>query len=232
MMPRDEPLEGLLLLDKPAHKSSFYLVQRIRALTGVKKVGHAGTLDPFATGLMILLVGKNYTRQSDRFLMSDKMYDTTLRLGFETATFDLDSEPHSVCDRVPSIQEVHRAIEAFQGLIQQVPPMYSAKKVGGVPLYKLARRDVVVERAACAVNVEITLLDYSYPYLSLRVRCSKGTYIRSLGHDIGKALGVGAYLTALRRLSSGNFSIDDACTLDRLEADPALIGSRLVSLVS
>lgn len=230
MTSENQSLEGLLLLDKPENKSSFYLVKRIRSLTKVKKVGHAGTLDPFATGLMILLVGKNYTRKSDQFLNCDKAYETTLHLGYQTETFDRDSAAQFVSDKVPTLDLIQEVISTFQGEILQTPPMYSAKKIAGKPLYELARQGKVVERAACKVKVDVTILNYTYPFLKLRVKCSKGTYIRTLGHEIGEKLGCGAYLQDLRRLNSGIYSVEDAIKIDDLENNPEKLAQRLLRL--
>lgn len=232
MMTENAPLEGLLLIDKSENKSSFYLVKRIRALTKVKKVGHAGTLDPFATGLMLLLVGKNYTRKSDQFLNCDKVYETTLHLGYQTETFDKDSTPLFVSDLVPSLDDLQSVIATFQGESLQTPPMYSAKKIQGKPLYELARQGMTVERAPCKVNISIELLDYSYPYCKLKVKCSKGTYIRTLGHEIGEKLKCGAYLQELRRLNSGSYSVNDAIKIEDLEINPEKLAQRLLRLPS
>jgi tRNA pseudouridine55 synthase len=196
---------GFLLVDKPAGVTSFSLVHRVRKLTGVKKVGHCGTLDPFATGVMVLLVGRDYTRLSDTFLGADKTYLATLRLGQETDTYDSEGQVLALSDIVPSEAGVLQALAAFCGDILQVPPMYSAKKRGGVKLYELARRGCEVERTPVSLRVHIEFLSYSYPHLTLRVDCSKGTYIRSLAFDIGRFLGCGAHLLALRRERSGAF---------------------------
>lgn len=223
------PVEGILLIDKPENKTSFFLVKRLRSLTKVKKIGHAGTLDPFATGLMVLLIGKNYTRKSDLFLNHDKSYIATLKLGYTTPSFDKETEITPVADKVPTDVELKSVIDSFQGEILQTPPMFSAKKVQGKPLYELARQGISIERKACSVKVFIELLSYSYPEVVIKVTCSKGTYIRSLGHDIGQKLGTGAYLTALRRLNSGSFNINTALTLEEIEAQPELIRQRVLT---
>lgn len=204
------PTEGILLVDKPVGKTAFDLVARLRRITGVKKIGHAGTLDPFATGVMVLLIGREYTKKSDSFLTQEKRYTTTLTLGKATTTYDTEGEVTNVSERVPTQEEVESVIATFQGVIEQIPPMYSAKKIKGKKLYELARKGIEVERAACKVTVSIQILEYNYPHLSLDVTCSKGTYIRSLGHDIGHALGSFAHLSTLRRTQSGPFTID-AC---------------------
>jgi tRNA pseudouridine55 synthase len=209
-------LEGILLVDKPQGKTSFSLVGLLRKTTGVKKIGHAGTLDPFATGLMILLIGKKYTRQSDHFLVHDKEYVTTLHLGTSTDSFDCEGERTSHSSYIPTLEEVSMALEYFQGTINQIPPMFSAKKVGGKKLYELARRGITIERQPVAVTVSTRLIAYEYPYLELHISCSKGTYIRSIGHDLGLMLQCGAHLTKLRRLRSGPFLLEKAVSGDSL----------------
>jgi tRNA pseudouridine55 synthase len=202
--------EGILLIDKPEGKTAFSLVSILRRVFGVRCIGHAGTLDPFATGLMVLLVGRNYTKLSDSFLGQDKEYITQIRLGSDTDTYDCTGEVVRTTDRPPPTDaEIRETLALFQGDIQQIPPMYSAKKVQGRKLYELARKGQTIERKPANVHVEIELLRYEYPFIDLQVRCSKGTYIRSLGYDIGQHLDTGAHLTKLRRIRSGAFHIAD-----------------------
>lgn len=202
------PSEGVLLVNKPKGRSSFTLVGDLRRLTGIRKIGHAGTLDPFATGVMILLIGKTFTRLSDQFLGQDKEYVAELKLGATTDTYDCEGLIGTTSDHIPSLSDVEQAITYFQGEIDQVPPMYSAKKVNGKKLYELARKGVEVERKAVKVVVETTLLSYDYPFVRLQIKCSKGTYIRSIGHEIGQRLGCGGHLTALERVRSGRYQLD------------------------
>ncbi len=202
-------IEGVLLLDKPRGCTAFNLVARLRKVLGVKKIGHAGTLDPFATGVMVMLIGRNFTRLSDQFLCQDKEYEAEAYLGAATDTYDCEGQILSQCGRVPTLEEIQVALQSFQGEILQVPPMFSAKKQNGKKLYELARQGKTVERPPAKVFVQITLLSYAYPYLSLAVSCSKGTYIRSLAHDLGQLLGVGAHLSQLRRVRSGQFHLKD-----------------------
>ena len=223
-----EKIEGILLIDKPIDKSSFFLVKRLRSLTKVQKIGHAGTLDPFATGLMVLLIGKNYTKLSDQFLQNNKAYETTIELGYTTPSFDKETERTFVSSSVPTFEQIQTVLSEFQGTIMQTPPMFSAKKVAGQPLYELARKGITIERKPCLVSVQVECLSYKYPQLKLKVFCSKGTYIRSLGHDIGAKLKVGAYLSELRRIQSGNFCINQAVTLEEIESDPNKILSLLI----
>jgi tRNA pseudouridine55 synthase len=206
--PSDE-FYGVLLVDKPKGKTSFHLVARLRRLTGVKTIGHAGTLDPFATGVMVLLIGKPFTRLSDRLLTADKEYLAELHLGITTDSFDCDGEIQERSDNIPSLEEIKECLKSFQGEVDQTPPMFSAKKVNGKKLYELARQGKVIERKSVKVQLETTLLSYQYPYLTLNVKCSKGTYIRSISYDLGLMLGCGAHLSNLRRLRSGSFKIED-----------------------
>ena len=213
--------EGILLVDKSKGKTSFQLVHLLRKKLGVKKIGHAGTLDPFATGVMVMLIGRNYTKLSDQFLTSNKEYIAQLFFGKTTDTFDIEGKETGNSSQIPSLSEVLNVLEKFQGEIDQIPPMYSAKKVQGKKLYELARNGIEIERKAVKVRVEIEFIRYEYPLLEIRVACSKGTYIRSLGHDIGQMLGCGAHLTSLRRTQSGSFKIDDCLTEEKLN-DPSI----------
>ncbi len=213
---------GILLVNKPKGKTSFSLVSALRRMYGIQKIGHAGTLDPFATGVMIMLVGKEYTRLSDRFLNQDKEYIATLRLGIRTDSFDCEGQVESSSDLVPTEQEILNVIPRFQGKILQTPPMFSAKKVQGKKLYELARKGISIEREAKEVELTIRILSYEYPYLSLHVQCSKGTYIRSLADDIGLALGCGAHLSDLTRTRCGPFHIGD-CVEGSLLTQPGLL---------
>ncbi len=201
--------QGILLIDKPSGKTSFSLVSRLRKLLNVQKIGHAGTLDPLATGLMIMLIGKNFTRKSDQFLLQDKEYVAEISFGTATDSYDSEGTVVSSSDIVPSEIEIDRALSHFQGEIEQTPPMFSAKKINGKKLYELARKGVVVPRKSVKVNVQIEKLSYHYPKLLIKVACSKGTYIRTLAHDIGVMIGCGAHLSALKRTRSGSFKVED-----------------------
>ncbi len=203
------------LVHKPIGISSFGVVAKVRRITGIRKVGHAGTLDPEAEGLMIILVGKDYTRKADSFLKLDKTYEVEATLGQTSTTGDREGELSQVSGRQPSKDEVHKALDQFQGDILQTPPLYSAIKVGGQRAYKLARagKEVAIEPRKVTV-ASIELLDYSYPKLSFRADVSSGTYIRSLVEDIGTALGTGAYMSALMRTRVGSYNLDGAVHLD------------------
>lgn len=209
LVPIEQELSGILLINKSVNTPSFNLIRSLRKATGIRKIGHAGTLDPFATGVMILLIGKKYTKMADQFVGLDKEYYAKLHLGITTETLDTEGKVLNTSGYIPSIQEVQSAIEKFQGNIEQIPPMYSAKKVKGKKLYELARKGITIERKPCKVHIKTTLIEYNYPYLELMVNCSKGTYIRSLGADLGEELKCGAHLTALSRLRCGNFHLND-----------------------
>ena len=208
----------MILIDKPAGISSFGVVAKVRGYLrnecGHKvKVGHTGTLDPFATGLLILLSGK-MTKKSNEFLKLDKEYLADLKLGFKSSTGDPEGEIEKVDDRVPDAKEIEDILQAFIGEIEQIPPKYSAIKINGQRAYKLARKGVDFEVPMRRIRIyNIEVLEYEYPRLAIRCRVSSGTYIRTLAEDIGLKLGVGAYLTALRRTKIGEYSVDKACTL-------------------
>lgn len=195
--------EGILLVDKPKGKTAFDLVAILRRKLNVRTIGHAGTLDPMATGVMVMLIGKNYTTQSNQFLSEDKEYLGQVHLGIETDTYDAEGVQIEASDKIPSLEEVQHALKSFQGEISQIPPMFSAKKINGQKLYLLARQGKTVERAPVKLQVQTELISYHYPYVELRITCSKGTYVRTIAHDLGKLLGCGGHLSALVRTRSG-----------------------------
>ncbi len=207
-------VEGVLLINKTPGKTSFSIISELRRKLNVKKIGHAGTLDPFASGVMVLLVGKKYTTLSNQFMGCDKEYWAELKLGYQTESFDPETPEILISNAIPSEMQINEVLKQFQGEIEQIPPMYSAKKINGKKLYQLARKGQTVERPAQKIKVQIELIDYSYPNLELKITCSKGTYIRSLAHDIGNSLGVGAYLQKLTRLRSGSFHLKDCLDQD------------------
>jgi tRNA pseudouridine55 synthase len=224
--------EGIFLVNKPKGKTSFSLVGMLRRHLGVKKIGHAGTLDPFATGVMVMLIGKKFTSLSDSFLNDDKEYVAEVKLGVATDSYDCDGVVTGESDLVPTEEAVFAAIANFQGKVMQTPPMFSAKKQNGKKLYELARKGEIVDRPAVPVEIHTTILKYEYPYLILHVKCSKGTYIRSIANDLGIQLGCGAHLTNLERTRSGNFHIDqcfDGTLLDGNQIGKATILERLLS---
>ena len=208
---------GIIVIDKPEGITSFDVVARIRRLYGTKKVGHTGTLDPLASGVLPVLVGRA-VKASEFVTSSDKHYIATLLLGVRTDTEDVTGKILSECDTIPSEAELRRAAGEFIGEIMQVPPMYSALKVGGKKLCDLARAGVTVEREARAVTVfSIGIERLSEREYLLDVVCSKGTYIRTLLANIGDRLGCGGTMKTLRRAEAGGFYLSDAVTLDELE---------------
>ena len=209
---------GLLLIDKPSGISSFDIIRRLRRQTGVRKIGHAGTLDPFATGLMIMMLG-SATKQAGHFSGLDKTYVAEMTLGAISTTGDREGELTSVSDRQPTLQKVTAALKRFEGDITQTPPTYSAIKVNGVRAYKLARQGKTVEMPPRQVTVhEIKLLGYNYPTIQFEANVSSGTYIRTLAQDIGQELKTGAYLDELQRTRIGDLTLDQASTLESVEA--------------
>ncbi len=225
--------DGLLLVDKPAGMTSSDVVVAVRRMFRLRKVGHAGTLDPQATGLLLLLVGRG-TKFCTSLMGGDKTYEGTLRLGAATTTQDAEGEVVSSSDPSGVARERLEALVAadFTGDIFQTPPMVSAIKVNGVPLYKMARKGEEVAREPRLVHVfSFRIDDFALPDVRFTVRCTKGTYVRTLCHDIGAALGCGGHLAALRRTRSGRFSVADAIALDDLRALPrADLPSRLLPL--
>jgi tRNA pseudouridine55 synthase len=212
------PISGVLLLDKPAGCSSNQALQRVKRLYQAAKAGHTGTLDPFATGLLPICFGEA-TKFSHTLLDADKVYRAVLKLGAITTTGDTEGEVTG-CKAVKlSRDEVERAVSAFHGKITQTPPMHSALKHQGKPLYEYARAGVEIERKSREVTIHsIALHKFEGDEAEIHVACSKGTYIRVLGEDIGKQLGCGAHLAVLERLSTGGFQLEDAYSLEQLEA--------------
>ncbi len=223
-------MQGLLLVDKPAGWTSFDAVNYVRKIVAQAedkrpkqvKVGHTGTLDPFATGLLVLLVGKEYTKRAGELSKLDKTYEVTMRLGQTSSTGDPEGEIDAVTGKIPDEKALQRALKRFTGHIEQVPPAYSAIKIDGQRAYKLARagKEVKIEPRPVTIN-RLELTGYTYPEVKLVADVSSGTYIRSLVEDIGKDLGTGAYTTALYRRTIGEYSIEKAqkiadITLDKL----------------
>lgn len=210
-------MNGILLLDKPKGITSHDCVSAVRKKLQTKRVGHAGTLDPLATGLLILAVG-HATRFLQYMQLEPKCYLTTFELGVETTTYDAEGE---VVRRIPAdaitTAQIEQASLLFTGEIEQLPPMYSAVKLGGRPLYKLARKGEEVERAARRVNIfEFQILAHNSPLVEARLCVSSGTYIRTIVHDLGQVLGVGASVQELRRTSAGEFDVKNATTIDEV----------------
>ena len=216
-----EPPSGVLLVDKDPGFTSHNAVALCRRILGTKKVGHCGTLDPMATGMLIVVIGKA-TRFQDRLMCEDKTYTATMKLGIETNSQDADGEVVAVkpTDGVDEAA-IRRAFEHFHTEFDQVPPMFSAVKINGVPCYKLARTGQEIERKARRVRVldyAITRIDLAAAEVDFTVHCTKGFYVRTYAHDIGQLLGCGAHLTALRRTKSGHFDISQAVDVPTLKA--------------
>ena len=217
-------LNGILLIDKHKTWTSFDVVAKVRGTikraTGQKiKVGHTGTLDPNATGLLVLAIGKA-TKQIDGLMKQDKIYEAELTLGKSSDTDDSDGELSQVSDLVPALEEIETALETFIGEIQQIPPAYSAIKVDGKRAYKVARegRKVVIVPRTVKIK-SINDVKYEYPILSFVTDVGSGTYIRSIARDLGETLGTGAYLSNLRRLSVGDYSVQSALPIDKLNME-------------
>lgn len=214
------PVHGVLLLDKPEGMSSAQALAKAKWLLNAEKAGHTGTLDPFATGLLPLCFGEATKFASD-LLDADKTYEATIRLGITTTTADPEGEVLETREVDVQREQIEAVLNSFRGPIDQIPPMYSALKRDGKPLYAYAREGKTLEREARAVIIhQLELVAFTSPDIQIRVRCSKGTYIRVLGEDIGQALGTGAHLVSLRRTAAGNLSIADAVTLESLEGVP------------
>jgi len=211
-------MDGLILLDKPGGVTSHDIVLRIRKILGLKKVGHFGTLDPLATGLLLLAVGQA-TKLFPLFSKKDKIYRGKIRLGFSTDTYDALGKPLSEDHaEYPDRQTLAEAMNTFVGEIKQVPPPYSAKKLDGQPLYKWARAKRMLQLEPSSVAVySFDLIAYVPPFLNFESRCSAGTYVRSLAHDLGQHLGCGGHLAELRRLAVGRYDISAALTLEQVE---------------
>ncbi|HMS92203.1 MAG TPA: tRNA pseudouridine(55) synthase TruB [Candidatus Saccharibacteria bacterium] len=206
---------GIYLVNKPRGRSSFSMVAQVRRLSGIKKVGHAGTLDPQAEGLLIVLVGKEYTKQSDKFLKLDKTYEFEIKLGQNSTTGDEEGIKTTISAQKPTKKAILSTIETFEGEIDQVPPQHSAIKIDGVRAYKSARKGEKVDIQPRKVTIDsLKLLYYNYPLVTLEADVSSGTYIRSLAEDIGKDLQTGGYCTKIVRTRIGEYCLKNAITLD------------------
>jgi tRNA pseudouridine55 synthase len=220
-------MDGILLVNKTDGWTSFDVVAKVRSIikaeTGQKiKIGHTGTLDPTATGLLVLVLGK-YTKRAGEFSKLDKTYEAELTLGQTSTTGDREGELTQKSTRRPNLEEVQKVLNKFVGEISQIPPQYSAIKIGGQRAYKAARAGKTVEIEPRKVKIyEIRGVKYAYPKINFTVKVSSGTYIRSLAEDIGQKLGTGAYLSALRRTGVGKFSIAGANQIDEFKTDKAV----------
>jgi tRNA pseudouridine55 synthase len=211
-------MNGILVIDKPEGMTSHDVVQAVRKSFRTSKVGHLGTLDPMATGVLPVSIGKA-TRFAQFLPAAPKVYEGQIRFGFSTTTYDREGAPTTEERQLDcAADEIQLAMQRFVGTVEQVPPPFSAKKIGGMPSYKFARANQPVELTPVKVDIEqFELLTLSLPFAAFRVVCSPGTYIRSLSHDLGRQLGCGAHLTALRRTRSGDFQIENAVKLEHIE---------------
>lgn len=230
-------MQGVLLVDKPSGWTSFDVVNYVRKIVaqaeGKKpknvKVGHTGTLDPLATGLLVILVGKEYTRRAGELSKQDKTYEVTMKLGQTSTTGDEEGEKTAVSDTVPTQKAVLEALNKLQGHSMQVPPAFSAMKINGQRAYKLAREGKTVELEARPVTIYAnTLTSYEYPLVQFTSRVSSGTYIRSLANDLGQLIGAGAYMSGLRRTAVGPYRLAAALRID--DAFPQRIAASLLAL--
>jgi tRNA pseudouridine55 synthase len=209
---------GFLLVDKPEGMTSHDVVDYLRKITKIKKIGHAGTLDPIATGLLILGIGREATKKLSEFQKLDKEYIAKIKLGVKSDTFDKEGKIEKVqFEKIPKREEIEEVLKSFCGEILQTPPPYSAKKIKGKKAYELARKGMEVKLSPVKVKIyQIEILNYSFPYLEIKVSCSSGTYIRSLANDIGEKLKTGGIIEKLKRTKIGNFSVKNALSLEEI----------------
>lgn len=225
-----DPFDGALLIDKPAGPTSHDVVDNLRRRFQIKKAGHCGTLDPAATGLLIIVLGRA-TKLSEKMMSDDKVYSGTMKFGETTDSYDADGELVSSLPVPPlTLDELNETAASFIGDLLQTPPMVSAVKKDGVPLYKLARKGIEVERKSRLVHIyNFRFSDYTEPYGRFRVACTKGTYVRAMAHELGQKIGCGAHLANLRRESSGKHDVQEAITYeDALQLSPAELQSRVI----
>ena len=213
------PLDGALLIDKPVGPTSHDVVDAIRRRFQIKKAGHCGTLDPNATGLLLIVLGRG-TKLSEKLMATDKVYEGALRLGETTSSYDTDGELTASLPVPPlTLERLNEVAATFVGDQMQLPPMVSAVKKDGVPLYKLARKGIEVERKERMIHIyNFRFTKYAEPVGQFRVACTKGTYVRTLAHDFGEKVGCGGHLATLRRIASGKFDVADALPLDQVLA--------------
>ena len=223
-------MHGILIIDKPGGVTSHDVVQAVRKKLATRKVGHLGTLDPMATGVLPVSIGKA-TRLAQFLPSSPKEYEGEIRFGFATTTYDRDGTATSAEKPLPGgADAIRQAMRSLIGTLEQVPPSFSAKKIGGVPSYKFARSNQVIEIAPAMVKIEgFDLLSFEPPFAKFRVLCSTGTYVRSLAHDLGQELGCGAHLASLRRTRSGEFRLENAVTVDRMSEMDLIPMDRLLA---
>ena len=225
-----DPFDGALLIDKPAGPTSHDVVDALRRAFRLEKAGHCGTLDPNATGLLIIVLGKG-TKLSEKLMSDDKVYEGAIKFGETTDSYDAGGELVSSWPVPPlTLEELNAAAATFQGDLMQTPPMVSAVKINGVPLYKMARQGIEVERKARLIHIySFHFASYREPLGQFRIACTKGTYVRALAHDIGQKIGCGAHLASLRRVVSGRFDVKDSIPFeDALKLSPGELQKRVL----
>jgi len=211
-------LTGMIIIDKPLGDSSMQMIRIIRKLTGIRKVGHAGTLDPLATGVLLVCIGREFTKKINQLMETKKEYVAKIDLSAFSETDDSEGKlTHIEIKKYPSQQQIEEVLQTFIGKQKQMPPKYSAIKIGAQPAYKMARKNIDFKLGKRDIEIhEIKLLDYKAPILNIGVTCGKGTYIRSLARDIGEKLGTGGYLSSLKRTAVGEYRIESAHTLENI----------------
>jgi tRNA pseudouridine55 synthase len=209
--------EGIISVNKPKGPTSHDIIYQVRRLSGIKKVGHAGTLDPLASGVLVVAIGREFTKQIDQIVKTEKEYVATVKLGENSTTDDAEGEKTVVNNELEvSREQVDESLNKFIGQIDQIPPAFSAIKIGGRKAYDMARKGQVVDMKSRQILIkEIEVIEYKWPVLEIRVVCGSGTYIRSLARDIGKELETGAYLQDLVRTRVGEYKIEDSINLDQ-----------------
>lgn len=211
-------MKTILAIYKPVGMTSHDIVNKVRKITGIKRVGHGGTLDPLASGVLVIAIGRENTKQLDTFVKKEKEYTAAIHLGFESTTDDSEGNKTEInASLIPTHDDIVRSSQKFIGLLPQMPPLYSAKKVKGREAYKYARAGMKIELTPKIVEItDIKISQYTYPIVTIRVTCGPGVYIRSLARDIGADLGTGAYIKSLERTRVGEFKKEDCITLDQL----------------
>ena len=225
-----DPFDGAILIDKPAGPTSHDVVDNIRRHFQIKKAGHCGTLDPAATGLLIVVLGRA-TKLSEKMMSDDKVYSGAIKFGETTDSYDADGEMVASLPVPPlTVDELNEAATTFIGDLLQVPPMVSAVKKEGVPLYKLARKGIEVERKPRLLHIfSFRFNEYNEPFGTFRIACTKGTYVRAIAHELGQKIGCGAHLARLRRENSGKYDVQDAVTYEQvLSFSPAELQARII----
>jgi len=218
---KDKKPFGFLLVDKSVGPTSFDVIYQLRKTTEIKKIGHTGTLDPFASGLLIVAIGKEATKKISQFVKLDKKYEAEIILGAESNTYDRTGIiTKKQEEKEINKKDIIKVLKKIKKSKEQIPPMYSAKKIGGKKLYQLARKNIEIERPAQLIKIgKIKIIDYSWPKIRLKIACSSGTYIRSVANDLGKELNCGAYLNELRRTKIGRYRVEKAKKIENIDSE-------------